>query len=117
MKYETTRPVSGKPSSTTKARAKSAKAVSNRIFEMTEGEASSGRHLQGKCSVLDEDFSLFDRNHVDHENPPVKANGGHKRYNDKVTEGLRQMENMEEDFIKTTKMLQQKLGITGGGVI
>ncbi|XP_071785513.1 uncharacterized protein [Asterias amurensis] len=123
LKYETTRPVSGKPSSSaTKPRAKSAKATSNRIFEMTEGQegrSNNAQQLQAKFTALEEEFSLFDQEEAEREGPSVveRQNGGHTHYKDNVTDGLRKIATMEDDFRKTTKMLQQKLGITGEGVV
>ena len=85
---------------------------------MTEGNASASDSLKGKHSAPDEELSLFDKELVNGERPAERMNGGHHtRYEDTVTEGLRQIETMEEDFRRTTKMLQQKLGISGDGVI
>ncbi|XP_038070309.1 uncharacterized protein LOC119739431 [Patiria miniata] len=120
LKYETTHPVSGKPSSSSKPRAKSAKAASGRIFEMTEGDPSSSKPSGEDLSLFNEDERAnggYAKNGDHTRNSGHAWNSSHTRFEDTVSEGLRHMESMEEDFRKTAKMLQEKLGISGDGVI
>ncbi|XP_033117602.1 uncharacterized protein LOC117117401 [Anneissia japonica] len=47
----------------------------------------------------------------------VKFDKKNIHHKDSISDDLRKMEIMEEEFTKTTKLLQEKLGIQGGGII
>ncbi|XP_063951290.1 uncharacterized protein LOC129253933 [Lytechinus pictus] len=125
LKYETTRPVSAKTTSTTfltdissnpssnmnnslarKPRAKSAKAyigLNSRALHNNE------RRYPAPTPTGQEDGYYDNREHAEdmgHVSP----------FRDGVTNDLKKIELMEEDFRKTATMLQQRLGISNGVV-
>ncbi|XP_077983389.1 uncharacterized protein LOC144438222 isoform X1 [Glandiceps talaboti] len=90
LKYETTRPVSAKAASTTATtRAKSAKGS-----RTTDGQQKKKAHV------------YF----------PVDS-GSSLAHRDTVSDDLKRVQEMEEEFRQTTRILQQKLGISEDGAI
>ncbi|XP_070574729.1 uncharacterized protein [Ptychodera flava] len=94
LKYETTRPVSAKVSSTTTTRAKSAKGPRPNIEPREVAQEKKKAHVY---FPVDSSPSL-----------------AHK---DTVSEDLKRVRQMEEEFKQTTRLLQQRLGIAEDGAI
>ena len=117
LRYETTRPISAKvSSSSTKHNAVHTKPP--RAKSATTRTTSYPTKLQNGPSLLV-------------NNAEALAHQGQRSYvatfvteeqekQDSVavfSQDMRQMQNMEDDFKRTAKMLQSKLGISGGGTI
>ena len=113
LKYETTRPVSAKAASSQKPsltktkppRAKSAKVISTTSMH-------SKPAYQDTPSLLDDSGSSegersYGVTFVTEEQDSVEA----------FTHDMRRMQNMEHNFQRTARLLQQRLGIPGEGTI
>ncbi|XP_072024789.1 uncharacterized protein [Amphiura filiformis] len=113
LKYETTRPISAKLSSTTAKpntkppRAKSAKVQSSTAASRLKTAYQDGYSLLDPHVGSSEGQRSYGMTFVTEEQDSVQA----------FTQDVRQMQTMEDDFKRTTKMLQQKLGIPGEGTI
>ncbi|KAJ8041325.1 hypothetical protein HOLleu_12115 [Holothuria leucospilota] len=106
LKYETTRPVSAK----TKTRPLSAKPSNSASSNVTSKSKSLPKE------EAEEDYSLDINGEEDGKMEQLWRKGP-MSMEDSVSEELRRITQMEKDFVQTTKMLQQKLGISNTGAI
>ncbi|PIK43570.1 hypothetical protein BSL78_19591 [Apostichopus japonicus] len=105
LKYETTRPLSGKTKSQRDRGKSDSPATKSRLTEQTHPRQEYG----------EDEYSL-DSNENEEESERAWKKGPISM-EDSVAEELRNIKRMEEDFKKTTKLLQQKLGISNTGAV
>jgi hypothetical protein len=118
IKYDTTRPVSGKPSERKGSNQRKKSAGSRPVSEPVHTQPDLEEN-QEEVSVNNANQQLEEESDEEQQPIKVKMNTYKKRpqHVDKFCNELKEMEDMEQEFRKNTIALQKKLGIGETGMV